>query len=645
MSTVGIDVKVGYKDLREASKSAADLKKNLKDLSSSQHKINFYEQKAGISDEAFGQRSTAAGSVEQQNRILSQSLREFVNESRKSTWRERYRIVPPDERTPPMPPEGGGGGVGGGMFGRGLRYAGRMAGYAAAIGGGFSLLSFLHDSVNQAASYGAGEADLLMRGGNDQFRYNSARWGYTPEESLAIQNSIGSRTGFQGKDLNDASYSAAWAGRRMGISGQSVAEYIGGTFAATGANPETYTKQLKYLRDTAVALGARGRIEEVLHNNQQIMASVVQGRGGKELSDSERTGLLAMQMALWGTSGQAGKGMSGVQTLSSIDQSIRAGGKNPGEQIFIAQALGANNIHTRKDLWEFKKRMEAGGTAENINAVLDYADRVATQMNMAPEDVLYSQMGNIKEVFNLKTEQVEKLLDPNFRKRLRLAATQNPKAAVDDILKTPEGKRLLKQADIDPLSLEGNQHRQTIANYTNTQIEVGKKVLPWVDKLKDAVSRSVDAANKGNYLDAAKEALSDNPLGVLMLTSMGLSLPSKVTDKLPVPVPLPGNKGKGIPLVPSPTATGVLAGLNELRPKEANPSSYNEIDNMIGQGKPYQEIMDKARTLDAVPEKQGGILGLTEAIWSLVTELRVWLHKVNNDPIYNPNSTRYRLSE
>lgn len=642
MSTLNVDVAVNYRQLKEASKNVSDLKKNLKELSTSQTNIKINEHKAGIPDALFPQQAASAAVIERQNRVMRESLRDVVNAG-KSTWRDRYWIGAPVGGGDGLPIQGSAG-AGGGFFRNGFRTAGRMAGYAAAIGGGFSLFSLLHDSVNQAASYGAGEADLLMRGGNDRFRHNAKLQGYTPEEALAIQNVIGSRTGFQGKELNDASYQATWYGRRMGISGQSVANYIGGTNASTGwsgdsTSTDSIDKQLKYLRDTAVALGARGRIEEVLHNNQQIMSTIVQGRGGKELSTDERLGMLAMQMGLWNTPGQIGKGASGTNILATMDQSIRGGGGTPGEKIFLAQALGVEGVKSLKDLWEFEKRMNEGGSRRNVKAVLDYSKKIAAHLGYSPEDTEQFAMRNVRDVLHLNENQTEAVFSSKFLESLEGA----PVKALKKMQGTAEGRKRLGAADIDPFSLKGNQHRRTVAGFANAELKVGEKLLPYVDDLKSGMTRLVDGFSEGDYLGALTGALKDNPLGWLMLTSVGLNVAGNMPK--PIPLPLPGGgKGKRLTsLVPSPTTTGILAGLNELRPKEANPASYAELDRMIGQGRPNHEIMGRAQQLDAIPEKEGGILGLTQAIRELVTELRVWLHKVNNDPINNPNMPRYQM--
>lgn len=655
----GIDIKIDTKNLLEAIQAIRSMNKELdkgfakgvatlkQGRTVASTPILISEPQAGISDESFRQRTSSVSEIAKQNRIIERSLRDLAQESHRSTWREHYRIGPPT--LPESREEGdgrfpGSAGTGGGFLRNSLRTAGRMAGYAAAIGGGFSLFSLLHDSVNQTASYGAGEADLLMRGGNDRFRHNAKLQGYTPEEALAIQNAIGSRTGFQDKELNDASYQAAWYGRRMGMSGQSVSNYIGGTYAATGWSGDSISegsvdKQLKYLRDTAVALGARGRIEEVLHNNQQIMTSIVQGRGGKELSATERMDTLAMQMALWGTSGQLGKGQSGANLLATMDQSIRGGGKTPGEKMFLAQALGVESVNSLEDIWEFNKRMNEGASKRNVKSVIDYSLKIAKQLGKSEKETKLFAMMNLRDALNLNENQTEKLLEAN------LQGIDSPDKALKAMQSTPEGRRRLKSADIDPFSLKGNQHRRTVARFNNTEIEVGEKLLPHVDALREGLNRGVDRFKEGDYLGALTESLKDNPLGWLMLASVGLNLGSNLLNKGPKPFPVPLPRGKGLPpLVPSPTTTGIFAGLNELRPKEANPSSYNEIDRMIGQGKPNAEIMSRAKELDSQPEKESGILGLTQSIRELVTELRVWLHQVNGDPISNPNNTRFRLN-
>ncbi|BDV44102.1 hypothetical protein GURASL_30250 [Geotalea uraniireducens] len=633
MSGIGVDIKVNRQQLLDAKKAAEDLKKNLRDVAAAPVNIRITEPKQ-MDENLFPQRHVSVADVARQNQVLSKSVNDFIQESRRSSWRDSYSIRPPSPPFPPTPP-GGGRDTGDGFFRRSLRWGGRVAGYGAALAGGFSLLSLLHESTTQAANYGGGEADLIMRGGNDRFRRNAMLMGYTPEEALHIQDTIGKNTGFGNSRLNDASYSAAYYGRLMGIPGAMVAGYIGASFPATGASVGEYEKQLKYLRDTAVALGARGRIEEVLKNNQQIMAHVVQGRGGKEFSDLERMQMLSMQMGLWATPGQIGKGQSGANLLGTVDQGIRNGGNSPGSKIFLAQALGVENVNSMKDLWTFNKRMSEGGSARNIKAVLDYSEKIATQRGLSPDDAKIFAMMNIRDSLGLNENQTEAIFSSAFRKSLDASMKYSPETAMKAFMHTKRGKANLQAASTDPFSLRGNAHRRTVAEFTNTEVDLGGKVLPYVDKLKNAVTRSYSAAEKGDYLGSFTEALKDNPLGKLMVLGMGLNLASKLPVPPFVPVPkkfIPPIVPVGKILAPTTAFIGTMAPKNDQVGEDA-------ISKVINRGGSPAEIHQAAQEQ---AEKNHGGGGLLESLHELIDLLRVWLHKMNNDPIPTPPRFRER---
>lgn len=132
MSTLGVDVKVNYRQLKEASKAVTNLKKELRDVSGTPHKINIHEPKAGIPDALFPQRAASAAGIERQNRVMRESLRDVVNAG-KSTWRDRYWIGAPVGGGDGLPIQGSAG-AGGGFFRNGFRTAGRMAGYSCQYG-------------------------------------------------------------------------------------------------------------------------------------------------------------------------------------------------------------------------------------------------------------------------------------------------------------------------------------------------------------------------------------------------------------------------------------------------------------------------------------------------------------------------------
>lgn len=671
MSGIGIDIKVNGGQLRDAKRDAVDLRKTLDDVAKPVN-IKIVEPPKTINEADFPQHTSPAAEVSRQNQALNKTIQDYIQESRRPNWRDKYQIQKQPVNPPRdirQPDDDGGGRGGGGFFRNALRWGGRAAGYGAAIGGGFSLLSFLHNSVNQAADLGSATADLAMRGGTGDFYARAAKYGFTPLEAIQMQDTIGGKTGYTGKRLNEAGEIAAYNARKMGVGGETVAGYIAGSYGSTGANATEYGKQLKNLRDTAVALGARGRIEEVLKNNQEIMTSMVRGRGGAELTAGERTGTLAMQMALWGTGGQIGKGQSGANLMQTMDQGIRNGGNTPGQKIFLSQALGVEGVNSIKDVWEFNKRMNEGATPRNVKAVLDYSESIAKQRGMSPGDSEIFAMMNVRDTLGLNERQTETLFapgtreeksdkrtgkktisyQPSFRESLDTTVEKGGEAALKRLNATPEGRENLRKADLEPMSLKGNKHRKTVAEFANTEAEVGEKLLPWMDNLKDSINRSKKSFDKGNYVEALTEMFKDNPIGQLMLLGAGLNLASKlpVPPILPIPSvkgapPIPGGKGApGVPKIPPPvllgsTAAAAAAFAYTMWPMK-DQVGEDAITKVINKGASPAEIKEEAVRQK---EENAGNGSLVDAIWELVRELRAWLHKVNNDPL--PGPPRYR---
>ena len=506
----------------------------------------------------------------------------------------------------------------GGSSGLGIK---KMLGFGAGILGGFSIMQFLHDSMTQSANYSGNEADLTMRGAKPGFRNNAALMGYDPMESIAIQENIGKKTDHQGQGLNDISLSAAYYGRKMGIGGEAVSSYVGGSFASTGASVEATNKQLKYLHDTAIALGARGRIEEVLRSNQSIMAGIVQGRGGKELTDTERMGTLAMQMGLWSGQGQIGKGSSGANIVGTMDQNIRSGGSSPGTQIMLSQALGIEKVTSLKELWDYQKRKLEGASPRNVKAIIDYSEKISKQQGYGKEETELIAKMNVRDAFGLNENQTDKVMSPEFR------ASLEGESNLKDMVKTPEGRKRLQEAGIDPMSLMGNTHRRTIAGMSNVKIDAGNKLLPYVDKFKDAMMMSLGDLEKGNVTDAFMDAIKNNPLGQLMVAGAGVGLASKV---------LPAGLGFGAGAAAAGTGAAVAGGASTLGLAAAGLGTAAYImapkNDQVGEDAiaakmkngSFSEIRDEAQKQASANNHEGGLIA---AIWALVDSFRVWMYE------------------
>jgi len=329
-------------------------------------------------------------------------------------------------------------------------------------------------------AYSGGAADLAMRGGKISL---DSTHGFKPLESLSIYDTLNRSTGAYGDRLGKYAETAKQFTRDVGTSAGVTTGYMGGMYMSTGFQNREMKEHLKLLKDTATAIGQRGRIEDILANNQRIVSGIVKARGGKELSLREVDGITSLQMMLESMPGMMGKGESGAQLLSQIDSSIRGGGGSPGEKLFMFKALGGDKVRTAEDYWNFKRRQSKGiGDPDNLGNVRNL---LFSQFGKTGSGELsYEGRTHAMSILGLTPEQVDLISSKNFSLKRDMTGSR-------------EGKKRIAEYDAkNAATLE----RENEARLEQAKIKSGREVQKKGGRLYDST--------KTNALDIVSDILA-----------------------------------------------------------------------------------------------------------------------------------------
>lgn len=351
MSTLNVDVAVNYRQLKEASKAVTNLKKELRDVSSTPHRISIREPKPGISDEAFGQRSTSAAVIEKQNRILEQSLRDLAGHARSSTWRDKYRIGPPVGG-------GGGGGDGSGSpihggagAGGGLLSWGRLGKAGLALGALGAGVSFLMNGRRQFQDLVGIESILATRGAG--YDRNASPYGYGPLQESEVALALNKSAGYLG---NGAARTAQRFARATGTDMTVGVGFMGDVYRMTGANADKQGR----LMDALVSLkeGSKDkRTEEILKLINTNLVTLFRAQGNKALTDSQISGVMATTMGLYNSGTQG----NSTEMFNTMQGALKFGGGDTVGDLMRWQIMGGNNGPMTADkLLEMQRRQQMG---------------------------------------------------------------------------------------------------------------------------------------------------------------------------------------------------------------------------------------------------------------------------------------------
>lgn len=379
-------------------------------------------------------------------------------------------------------------------------------GYGAAILGVGTVMGFMSDALGKAGAMSAGRTDIGQRGGNYGFG-QGVGLGFGPVAEVEIADALNKRSNWQGEELRQATLTAMQAARTFGVDESAMTGFVGGTRTATGMSASEYRQYLEVIRDIAKGKGGvGGRVEEYLTLNQQLLSRISAGAGGAAVGAEGASFLAELQGRLWaqGSAGQNG----GI--VGALNDAITTGGKNPGQQLFMWEALGGSNLAAGdlKGLWEYKQKIAMGaGDPENVRQVLAHSDK------MFGNDP-YMQRFQL-EALGMKPAQVEALLGAlgsvgNYSQVL------NDPAAFRKAFASAKASGSLESDAAQGTDL--NRHVQ--AQWEQMKVQVGDLLLPPINKFKDAILDSVALLQKGEIADAFLRAFKDNPIGQLMVGTL-----------------------------------------------------------------------------------------------------------------------------
>ena len=210
------------------------------------------------------------------------------------------------------------------------------------------------------------ELAVLRRGGSG-VEGNGGTFGFTTQEHLSIADILNATGNFRDSDLSAMVEMAKQFALGQGLESASVGNYMGQVGAMSGNRD--LTSAMEKLRGAFLQADVGGRTDEFMQRNLQILTRIADSRGGY-LGESSRDFITGLQSAYWAGNSPIGQGQSGQNMITAMDELIRGGGKNQGEQVLLWQAMGGNKITTSADYVGFLRKLERG--IENSPEVLSY---------------------------------------------------------------------------------------------------------------------------------------------------------------------------------------------------------------------------------------------------------------------------------
>ncbi|MCK5607603.1 hypothetical protein KAR91_37310 [Candidatus Pacearchaeota archaeon] len=317
----------------------------------------------------------------------------------------------------------------------------KFMGPAAIAMGAAAIYKFAAKSNEEFNRFNTPATALRMRGGQGIV---SGTYGYSPMESLAIEDRLNQGAGFGGKNLTALTETAKRFSRKAGITdtGETTG-YMTGIYQATGWKDKEYSKQLKDVREGAIANKQEGRIIEILHGNQQIMQMAARNMGGTAVTPSEASHLTNLQMSIEARGGMAGKGQSGIDFISRLNRGITGGGSDPGSQLLLHKALGGDEVNTVEEMWEYRKKMEKGiKDPENLKNILKLARKLWGEDKQGDLSALGKEnlLANFGE---LSTNEMDILGSREFYE----SQMKDPKKALADRISTVDAQKRIKEKE------------------------------------------------------------------------------------------------------------------------------------------------------------------------------------------------------
>lgn len=384
----------------------------------------------------------------------------------------------------------------------------KAIGMGMALVGAGTIIGFLRGSMSSAANVGGGESDLSMRGYKP---FNPASYGFKGSEHLAVAESLSGGTGYKGDSLATVVETAKAATRAMGTDSSVVTTFMNSAFQATGFSAAQLKESTNTMFKMSRAIGAEGRIVDLLAANQSLLSHATQQTSGKELSGGQVGYLQNLQMQAWSMPGMMGKGQNASNLLNQFSSSIAGEGGTPGQQAFMFSALGGNKISSVSDYYDFQRRKQRGlADPQNASMIFDklkgtYGTTETGELNKKGKLALARGMmgGNIEAAEFISSLE-------------HTGAFKGGKGSLESSLKRKLKAEGLEGTDLETaarkaMGLEGNKHRSTESTVDDFITDIGKKLLPVIDELKTRITEFANAVKDGKDLvEAMKKLTSSN---------------------------------------------------------------------------------------------------------------------------------------
>ena len=378
--------------------------------------------------------------------------------------------------------------MGGLMRGLPLKKIG-VAAIAAYVGA--KVFQGIREGMGVERAFSHQEAGMLMRGAKNLRRKST--YGFGPAEHIAIAGAIQSTSGYGGDELNKATETAKRFSVGEGVSSQSSASYIGSVAAMESLPALKMAEAMEKLRGAITTAGAKGRSEEFMTRNLQLLGRIAEGRGG-EIDEKSADYITALQSSLWKGKDAVGKGQSGENIVSSLDNTIRTGGRSQGEQLLLWKALGGEKIRTTDDYWAYKKRLAEGATPDNVGRYYETVKKLYSDGS----DKMWS-LGKLAlqaMMPNLSPKQIEKVVELGDSgklkgKNLKEVFTATGSTAADAEMASGLRGNLDRstQARKDDLEMDAGTTAVTVSNVaTQTGTAMGETLL---GQLRDLFSNGI----------------------------------------------------------------------------------------------------------------------------------------------------------
>jgi hypothetical protein len=266
-------------------------------------------------------------------------------------------------------PEAEGGGMGG--AGAALGFLKRTAGWAAVIMGGNSLLDVARKSWSEYHKLAEKESGLMLRG--VRFNRELNPWGYMQGESADAALALRRTTGASDTEtlLRFQRFS------RLSNMDPIAAIGMGGTFYhTTGADP---SKQRQAI-DALLVMGKQakdGRSEQLLGLINANLQIASRAQGGRELSSTQASNVMAQTAALYNAPGTMGFSSNMFQTM----QNALMPGGNSVSEIMKWEVIGGfeGGPITASRALELEHRRNAGlNDPKNLRRALSAAKRFSS---------------------------------------------------------------------------------------------------------------------------------------------------------------------------------------------------------------------------------------------------------------------------